>query len=126
MIENKEIAYEDTMRSQILQNLRNESIVNVKEIEDKQENINEGLENRIEEHKKAKDIHENLAERVKNVTIRLKEKMMDIKKIEKKSLKVKDNDRNLPISLKEYMEKEMRKGNLKEFKDLQLKVCYTY
>ena len=126
MIENKDIAYEDTMRSQILQDLREETIVNATEIEDKQENLNKDLVNKIEEHKKAKDIHENLVERVKSVTISLKEKMMDIKKIENKSLEVKDNDKNLPVSLKEYMEKEMKTGNLKEFKDLQLRVCYTY
>jgi len=126
LIENREIAYEETMRSQILQDLRKETIDYATETEDKQETLNEDLENKTEENKKAKDSHTNLVERVKSVTISLKEKMMDIKKIENKSLEVKDNDKNLPVSLKEYMEKEMSKGNLKEFKGLQLRVCYTY
>ena len=126
MIENKEIACEDTMRSQILQDLREETIDHATEIEDKQETLNEDLENKIKEHKKVKDSHANLVEKVKSVTISLKEKMMDIKKIENKSLEVKDNDKNLPVSLREYMEKEMEIGNLKEFKGLQLRVRYTY
>lgn len=110
------------MRHELLERLRDQTIEYAQELKSRQEILTKDIKMKTEEKKIREEEFINKKVTVENVIIEIKEKMIEIEKVKNGALVVEDDDNSLPVSLEEYMKKEMKKEDLREFKNKQLKV----